>query len=76
MIWTAIQNDWPRFLSVACAALPFLAKDGALAAAPGREAFRDHLARAGDLTPREAEEVIEWRLVPGYCRARFALAAE
>lgn len=67
---TLARTDWPRFLRAANIALPLLAEDEAALHDGDLAAFRDFLVRAAHVTPREADEVIEWRLLPAYLKAR------
>lgn len=70
MSWSVVERDWFGFLGITFAALPLVPMEEMALAPVARHQFRDILARCGQLTADEADELIEYRLLAAYRRAQ------
>ena len=79
MAWQSAQSDWQGFLGFARVSLPLTELDAIhWQEAPKKPDFIRELAWRADLTLREAEEVIDLRLLPTFqarIEAEGAIAA-
>lgn len=76
MTWSSVQQDWHGFIDFASKEIGAVSPDEASRADGDHAVFATYLSRAADLTADEAEEIVNWRLLPGFQGARMACAAE
>jgi hypothetical protein len=68
MTWAMVQKDWNGFLDVIGQRMPCLDLGGFALPPASMAVFCGEIARLVGVTPAEAEEVLETRLLPAWRR--------
>ena len=69
-MWISLERDWPGFVTALAERFPLLDLRCPPEHAAGRGSLCAYLARAGDITRSEAEEIVETLVLPRWSGRR------